>query len=142
MIVPDINLLIFAHNPAAPQHDKARTWWEACLNGTTPVGLPWVTISGYLRLMTHPRVLVRPLDAATAVAHVEEWLAQPPVRLLHPGTRFAGLFFDYLKQLGTAGNLTTDIQLAALTVEHQAELHSCDTDFHRFPGLRWTNPLQ
>ena len=141
MIIPDINLLIYAHNDQALEHERARAWWEAALNGTVAVGLPWISISGFIRLMTHPRVLAQPLDVHQAIFHVRSWLAQPPVRILHPGSRFEGLFLDYLVHLGAGGNLTTDAQLAALAVEHQAELHSSDFDFSRFPGLRWTNPL-
>jgi uncharacterized protein len=142
MIIPDVNLLIHAYNDQAPPHLPAREWWEQLLNGQTPVGLPWITISGFIRLMTHPRILVTPLDVPSTLGHVRSWLAQPPVRVLHPGSRFEQLFLDYLARLGTAGNLTTDAQLAALAVEHQAELHSTDSDFARFDGLRWLNPLE
>ncbi len=141
MIVPDINLLIYAHNDQAPQHQRARAWWEGALNGDRIVGLPRISISGFIRLMTHPRVLNRPLGVDETIAFVRSWLAQPPVRILDPGSQFERLFLGYLAGLGSAGNLTTDAQLAALAVEHQAELHSCDTDFARFPGLRWVNPL-
>jgi toxin-antitoxin system PIN domain toxin len=141
MIIPDINLLIYAHNDQAPQHGKAKAWWEGLLNGRTPVGLPWISISGFIRLMTHPRVLSHPLDVGQTVGHVRSWLAQEPVRILHPGARFEQLFLNYLTELGAAGNLTTDAQLAALAVEHQGELHSADSDFLRFAGLRWINPL-
>ena len=141
MIIPDINLLIYAHNKQAPQHEKAKVWWEGLLNGRIPVGLPWICISGFIRLMTHPRVLLHPLDVEQTVGHVRSWLAREPVRILHPGARFEALFLDYLMLLGAAGNLTTDAQLAALAVEHQGELHSADFDFRRFAGLRWINPL-
>lgn len=142
MIIPDVNLLIYAYSDQTPQHVPARQWWEDLLNGQTPVGLPWITISGFIRLMTHPRILVTPLDIPSTLGHVRAWLAQPPVRVVHPGSRFEQLFLDYLARLGTAGNLTTDAQLAALAVEHQAELHSTDNDFARFDGLRWVNPLK
>lgn len=142
MIIPDVNLLIYAHNDQAPHHSKAKEWWEGLLNGKTPVGLPWITIGGFIRLMTHPRILATPLDVASTIGHVRTWLAQAPVRIVQPGSRFEPLFLDYLARLGTAGNLTTDAQLAALAVEHQAELHSTDTDFARFDGLRWLNPLK
>lgn len=142
MIVPDINLLIYAHNRKAAEHAAARAWWESCLNGNTPVGLSWIAIGGFLRLMTHPRVLVHPMSVSDAVGHVREWTLQPPVRMVQPGARFSELFYASLLLLGAGGNLTTDAQLAALAMEHQAELHSCDTDFSRFPGLRWRNPLE
>lgn len=141
MIVPDINLLVYAHNDGAPRHSDAKAWWENLLNGTVPVGLPWITISGFIRLTTHPRVLAAPMEVGQSIAFVRDWLAQPPVRILQPGLRFERIFLGYLIELGTAGNLTTDAQLAALAVEHQAELQSNDSDFTRFPGLRWSNPL-
>lgn len=112
------------------------------LNGQVPVGLTWVVISGFIRLMTNPRVMEKPMSAKQATSCVREWLDAAPVRILHPGDRFAELFFGYLESVGVAGNLTSDAQLAAITVEHQAELHSADTDFHRFSGLRWRNPLR
>jgi hypothetical protein len=141
MIIPDINLLVYAYNDQAPLHCEARVWWEECMNGKTPIGLPWVVASGFLRLTTHPKILQQPLPVRTAADHVRAWLDQPPVRILQPGARFAELFFAFLEELGSGGNLTTDAQIAALTVENQAVLHSNDADYFRFSGLRWTNPL-
>ncbi len=142
MIIPDINLLLYAHNRATPHHEAAREWWEGLLNGDDTVGLPWLVCGGFIRLATHPRVLERPMPVATAVGHVRRWLEQPIVMIPEPGNRFPGIFLGYLERLGTAGNLTTDAHLAALVVEHQAELHSNDGDFARFIGLRWSNPLR
>jgi toxin-antitoxin system PIN domain toxin len=142
VIIPDINLLIYAHNSRDPNHKPAKAWWEETLNGNTPVGLPWVTSSGFIRIMTNRRILTEPLSPDRAVDLVRSWLDQPTVIILQPGPKFAGLFLGYLEKLGTAGNLTTDAQLAALAVESQAELHSNDTDFTRFEGLRWRNPLK
>ena len=140
MIVPDVNLLIHAYNSESRVHPAARAWWERLLNGTQPVGLSWVTVLGFIRLTTHRQILANPLTASTAGAHVRAWLAQPCVAVLHPGNRHADVLFGLLEHLGSAGNLTTDAHLAALCIEHQAELHSTDADFARFPGLRWTNP--
>jgi toxin-antitoxin system PIN domain toxin len=142
MTVPDINLLVHAYNTESRVHAAARAWWEALLNGTRPVGLPWVTLLGFIRVATHQRVLARPLPAAAACARVRAWLGRPYVSILHPGDRHAEIVFGLLERLGTAGNLTTDAHLAALCIEHQAELHSTDADFSRFPGLRWTNPVR
>jgi len=142
MIVPDINLLIYAYNDQALQHTAAKAWWEDLLNGKTPVGLSWLAISGFLRLMTHPRVLAQPLPVVEVTTMVRSWLVQAPVRMLQPGSKFQEIFLRQLEQVGTAGNLTTGAQLAALAIEHQAELHSNDADFSRFTGLRWVNPLR
>ena len=142
MIIPDINLLVYAYNKQALRHEPAKAWWEATLSGNTPVGLPWVTSSGFIRIMTHRRILEKPISSEDAVDLVRSWLNQPAVVVLEPGPKFTGLFLGYLEKLGTAGDLTTDAQLAALAVENQAELHSNDTDFSRFDGLRWRNPLK
>ncbi|MDA0292773.1 MAG: type II toxin-antitoxin system VapC family toxin [Verrucomicrobia bacterium] len=142
MIIPDVNLLIYAHNRRDPHHEPAKIWWEDALSGNTPVGLPWVGSSGFIRIMTNRRVMTEPLANDRTIALVQSWLDQPNVIILEPGPKFTGLYFGYLGKLGTAGNLTTDAQLAALAVENQAELHSNDTDFTRFDGLRWRNPLK
>lgn len=141
MIVPDVNLLIHAHNSESPVHGAARQWWEELLNGTRPVGLPWVAILGFIRIATHRQILDRPMMVGDACSRVRVWLARPYVAVLDPGARHAEILFGLLEALGTAGNLTTDAHLAALAIEHQAELNSTDTDFARFPGLRWRNPV-
>jgi toxin-antitoxin system PIN domain toxin len=141
VIVPDVNLLIHAHNSDSPLHAAARAWWEELLSSTRPVGLAWVAVLGFVRIATHRQVLERPLPVAVACAAARSWLAQPYVSVLHPGERHAEILFGLLEALGTAGNLTTDAHLAALAIEHQAQLQSTDRDFGRFPGLRWENPL-
>lgn len=141
MILPDITLLLHAYNTDSPVHPAARAWWEGLLNSTQPVGLSWAAMLGFLRISTHRQVLASPLPVATACGHARAWLARPYVTLVDPGTRHAEILFGFLESLGTAGNLTTDAHLAALAIEHQAELHSTDADFARFPGLRWSNPL-
>lgn len=141
MILPDINLLIHAYNSDSPVHSAARAWWEGLLNGTRPVALSWTTMLGFLRISTHRHVLANPLPVATACGHVRAWLAQPYAMILEPSPKHAEILFGLLEGLGTAGNLTTDAHLAALAIDHQAELHSTDADFARFPGLKWRNPL-
>jgi toxin-antitoxin system PIN domain toxin len=141
VILPDVNLLVHAYNRDSKLHASARGWWEGLLNGTRPVGLAWVAVLGFIRIATHRQILGNPMPVAQACAHARAWLAQPYVGILDPGDRHAEVLFGLLESLGTAGNLTTDAHLAALAVEHQAELHSTDADFARFPGLRWKNPL-
>jgi len=141
MILPDITLLVYAYNEDDPHHAGARRWWEGLMNGSVPVGLSWLAMAGFVRIMTHPRVLREPMQVRQATRHVRSWLEQPLVVVLFPGQRHAGLVLRYLDELGSGGNLTTDAQLAALAVEHQAELHSCDRDFSRFAGLRWRDPI-
>jgi toxin-antitoxin system PIN domain toxin len=141
VILPDINLLLHAYNTRSPVNAAARAWWEDLLNGTRPVGLAWAGILGFVRLTTQRQVVANPLPVTVACGHVRAWVAQPYVVILDPGARHAEILFGLLESLGTAGNLTTDAHLAALAIEHQAELHSTDADFARFPGLRWRNPI-
>lgn len=141
MILPDLNLVVYAYNRDAPHHAAARAWWEELLNNTQPVAVPWVVVLGFVRLMTHRAVLIAPLSPADAIAIVREWFAQPNVERLDPGPQHIDVLDRLLAAVGTAGNLTTDAHLAALAIEHQCELHSNDNDFTRFPGLRWRNPL-
>jgi toxin-antitoxin system PIN domain toxin len=141
VILPDLNLVVYAHNADAPDHAASRAWWETLLNGTEPVAIPWAVALGFVRLMTHRAVLGTPMRPPTAVAHVRSWFAQPLVETLDPGPRHLDILARLLAAAGTAGNLTTDAHLAALAIEHQCELHSNDTDFARFPGLRWRDPL-
>lgn len=141
MIIPDINLLIYAYNQAAPQHEKARVFWESLLSTGVPVGVPWVVILGFIRLTTHPRVLTEPLTPREALDRVEAWLDRPSVRILEPGPRHVVILRSLFEATGVGASLTTDTHLAALAMEHQAELCSNDADFSRFPGLRWRNPL-
>jgi hypothetical protein len=141
VIVPDVNLLVHAYNSESPVHDAARAWWEKLLNGSRPVGLAWVVVLGFIRITTHRQVLARPLPVSDACDRARVWLGRPCVTILHPGERHAGVLFGLLERLGSGANLTTDAHLAALAIEYQAELHSTDADFHRFAGLRWTNPL-
>lgn len=142
MIIPDVNLLIYAHNTEAPHHADAKTWWEGLLNQGGTVGVPWAVAFGFIRLVTHPRVLESPLPPDRAVRIVRGWLDQPGVDILDPGHRHLGIAQALFELTGVAANLTTDTHLAALAIEHQCELHSNDSDFGRFSGLRWVNPLK
>ncbi len=141
MIVVDVNLLLYAVVTGFPQHSVARAWWEATLNGPVAVGLTAPAVFGFLRLSTNPRVLTSPLPMETALAHVQNWLDRPRVRFLPTSRPHLEIAFDLLRGVGTAGNLTTDVQLAAHAITERAEMHSNDADFARFPDVRWVNPL-
>lgn len=142
MILPDLNLLIYAHDSQSARHHEARAWWEETLNSQRPVGLAWVTILGFLRLTTHARLVSNPMTPAESIRRVRGWLAVPSVRIVTPGARHGEILFRLVESVGVAGNLTTDAHLAALAMEYQAEVASTDTDFGRFAGLRWRNPLR
>ena len=141
MILPDVNLLVYAYNSDAPDHARARSWWEDCLSGTATVGLAWTVMLGFVRVMTSRRILTDPMLPAEAFGHVRSWLEQPQAQIVHPGGRHLELVEQLITSAGAAGELMTDAHLAALAIELGAELHSNDADFARFPGLRWHNPL-
>ena len=103
VILPDVNLLVHAYNVESPRHAAARAWWERALNSTSPVGVTWVALLGFIRLTTNRQVLLHPLTPAAACAHVRAWLAQPYVGIVHPGDRHAELLFGLLEAVGTAG---------------------------------------
>ena len=141
MIIPDVNLLLYAEIDAYPQHRQARRWWEALLSSDRAVGLAPVSLFGFLRLSTNRRVFSDPLPMDDAIARVNAWLEQPSASFLVPGPRHLETALRLLRQVGTAANLTTDVQLAAHAIEYGGEVHSNDSDFARFEGLRWLNPL-
>ena len=141
MIVPDINLLVYAYNTDAPHHVPARNWWRDIMSGQQTVGIPWVVSLGFLRLMTNNRVLARPLTATEALARIRSWMECPHVQVLQPGLRHLDILESFAEQQLISSPLATDAHLAALAIEFQAELHSNDNDFDRFPGLRRRNPL-
>jgi toxin-antitoxin system PIN domain toxin len=99
-------------------------------------------VFGFVRIVTNPRILAEPLSVSDAIAYVNGWFEQPCVQIVEPLDGHWGLAASLLEQAGTAGNLTTDAHLAALAIQHGCELCSTDTDFGRFPGLRWRNPLR
>lgn len=140
MLIPDVNLLVYAYNEDAPFHTAAKAWWETRLSEAEPVGLAWVAMLGFVRIMSNRRVLARPMPPDEAVGHCRAWLAVPNVSIVLPGPRHLDILGSLLA--GPVGsNLVTDAHLAALAIEHQAELQSNDVDFGRFSGLRWRNPV-
>lgn len=141
MKLVDANVLLYATDRQAARHDAARSWLAAQLSGTDTFAFAWSVLLAFLRLSTSPRIFAHPLSVERAFDVVDAWLRQPCAVILHPGERHAALVRQLLRPFGTAGNLVSDAHLAALAIEHGAELDSCDTDFSRFAGLRWVNPL-
>ena len=141
MIVPDVNMLLYAEISGFAEHAKARRWWEHLLSGDREVALGAPTLFGFIRLASSARVFDRPLAVGDALDRVEDWLSRPHVRFALPGPRHLEIAFGLLRELGAASGLTTDVQLAALAIEYQGEVHSNDTDFGRFRRLRWIDPL-
>jgi toxin-antitoxin system PIN domain toxin len=141
MKILDANLLLYAVNKDAALHSPAKRWLEMTLSGDETVGFSWNVILAVLRLTTRPGVFQKPLSIEQAFDLIAGWVDHPRALLVHPGPRHFAVFRSLITPLGTGGNLTSDAHLAALAVEHNAELCSCDNDFARFPGLDWRNPL-
>ena len=140
MILPDVNVLVHAHNSDSKVHAAAKHWWDGCLSGSQGVGLAWAAMLGFVRITTNRKVVARPMDVGDVFARIHGWLSLSHVHIAEPSR----LHFDRLRaemeRLGTAGNLTTDAHLAVLAIERGYVLYSTDTDFARFKGLRWINP--
>lgn len=142
MLIPDINLLIYAYNETASKHKEAKKWWESSITQGELIAIPWVVINGFIRLTTHPRVFESPLKPKKSFSTIESWFNFPNVQTINPGHDHLSIIKQLLIREGVGGNLVTDAHLAAIAIEHQCELHSNDSDFGRFPGLRWVNPIK
>ena len=138
----DVNLLLYAIDEDSPRHEPARLWVETMFGGTETVALPWAVVLAFVRLTTKPQVMTQPFAVDEALDVVDGWLSRPNVVVVHPTDRHSDILRELLVPLGTGGNLTTDAHLAALSIEHGADLYSSDADFSRFPGVRWQDPLR
>jgi toxin-antitoxin system PIN domain toxin len=141
MILIDANILLYAYNAKAEQHERSRAWLEAVLSGPDLVRFTWLTLWAFLRIATSPRVFDRPLSAAEAQVAVSSWLTQPVADIVEPGERHWEILGRLLDDGQTVGPLVMDAVLAAIALEHGATLFTTDRDFSRFDGLEWINPL-
>ncbi len=141
MIVPDANILIYAHDEKSLYHPAANDWWTKVLSGREPIGIPWVVVLAFTRLMTHPQICENPLSIEQAKAITMGWMECPQVRLITVGEGSLGRFYDLLEEAGTGGNLSTDALIALHALEHSATVYSNDRDFDRFSGVRRVNPI-
>jgi hypothetical protein len=142
VIVVDVNLLLYAYNPSAEQHKKARAWLEDVLSGHEPMALSWIVILAFLRLTTNRRVFPRPLLTREAVLIISKWLERSQSVVLDPGEHHWKILQQTISAGKAAGPLLTDAHLAALAIEHGATLYTTDRDFARFPKLKFTNPIE
>jgi len=141
VILVDANILLYAEDSLQPRHQQARAWWDGQLSGSGVVCLCWTVLSAFIRIGTNPRVFEHPLSLEQALARVQSWLDQPCTRVVRPTERHWTVFKQVLTDGQAVANLVTDAHLAALAIEHGCELASTDSDFARFPKLKWRNPL-
>lgn len=141
MIIIDSNILLYAANLAASEHERASAWLEQALVAER-IGLPWVSLWSFLRIATNARLFPRPIPAREAFKEVRAWLELPSVTVVQPGPHHAEILEKLVTESQAAGPLVSDAVLAALAMEYGAVLASTDNDFRRFPTLRWINPLE
>ncbi len=141
MIIVDANLLLYAYNTSAAEHQQARNWLEESLSRPELFGLSWQSITAFVRIGTNPRAFSRPLTIREATAEVSAWIERPMVRIVSPGQRHWEIFRRLLIGGQVRGPLVMDAHLAALAMEHGAVLYTTDRDFARFPGLKVLNPI-
>ena len=141
MIVPDLNLLLYAVHKESPLHARAAKWFKGLLGGDETVALPWVVTLGFIRLTTNARIFPAPLSIDASLEIVNGWQRHRNVSTLDPGENHWEILRALLVEAGAGANLTTDAHLAALCIERGATLHTADADFGRFSGLRWVNPI-
>jgi toxin-antitoxin system PIN domain toxin len=141
VILPDTNLLLYAYNSKSPFHGGSAAWWSKSLSGPNPVILCPIVIFGFVRIATSARAFPHPLTIQKASSHVLRWLDQPVVQLVEMDSRDIEQALSLLIEAGTGGNLTTDAQIAAMSLRLGAVVHTVDADYARFPRVRWFNPL-
>lgn len=137
----DANLLLYAVDAETPRHERAREWLVSALNGAERVGLPWPSLTAFVRISTSPRATRRPLTGPEAWRYVEEWLAADRSWIPLPSDRHAEVLGSLVRRYDLRANLIPDAQVAALAIEHGLVVFSTDTDFARFKELRWVDPL-
>jgi uncharacterized protein len=141
-VIVDANILLYAVDGSSPFHEPSREWLEAALNGPSRIGLPWTTLTAFLRISTHPRASRQPLTPGQAWEFIAEWLEAEPAWIPAPTARHAEVLQRLIVGGDLRGNLIMDAHVAALAIEHGVGVCSADSDFARFPDVRWVNPTR
>jgi toxin-antitoxin system PIN domain toxin len=141
VLLPDVNVLIFAHLTGAPRHDEYRDWWESVTNGRDEFGMSWSVLTAFVRVITNPRIAARPVTADDAVSLAERILARQRCVIVSPGARYWEIFSRLCRDVDARGSLVADVAHAALAMEAGCEWMTADAEYARFPGLRWRHPL-
>jgi hypothetical protein len=142
VILPDVNVLVYAHRQDASDHVSYRRWLEKVVRSEAAFGLSDLVLSSFIRVVTHPAIFTHPTDIGTAMYSAERLRDQPNSVMIEPGPRHWGIFSKLCKKVGAKGSLVPDAYLAALAIESGSEWITTDRDFSRFPSLRWRHPLQ
>jgi uncharacterized protein len=138
----DVNVLVYAHRPESPHHERHRAWLDQARSDPEPLGLPDASATGFIRVVTHPKVFREPTPLAVALQFIEALRSSPATAPLQPGDRHWGIFTDLCRHVGATGNVVPDAYLAAFAVENGATFVTADRGFTRFPGLKVGHPLE
>jgi len=141
MLLVDVSVLVYAYREDAPNHSAYRRWLERCLVSDAAYGTADLVLSGFLRVVTHPRIFNPPSPLDSALRFAGELRNQPNCIQVAPGPRHWEIFARLCRSAGVRGNLVPDAYLAALAIESGGEWITTDRDYSRFPGLRWRHPL-
>ncbi len=141
MIIPDLNILVYAFNSDAPYHREASSWWESVVNAGELIGIPWVVYLGFLRLLSGRQVVQKPYPIDELLAITRDWFCYPNIRLLYSSSKTQELLEMLMSKYHLPGSLVTDAAITAAVMEHRGTLYSNDTDFKRFTEIRVRSPL-
>jgi toxin-antitoxin system PIN domain toxin len=141
MKIVDVNVLVYIASLESPHHKTLHQWWETAMNGDETIGLCWHTLVGFIRVMTHPRIVAKPVPLKDCLDRVDQWIEHRATQLIYEAKDHWLAYKNVLLESKVIGKLSTDAHLAALAISRGATLVSCDTDFARFRHLRWENPL-
>jgi toxin-antitoxin system PIN domain toxin len=141
LILVDANILLYAEDASSPNHEAARTWWDKQLSGTDKVHLSWPVLTAFIRIGTNRRIFRNPLTINEATERVQSWLDQPCTDIVSPTEKHWSIFRGFLEKGQATADLVADAHLATLAVEYGCILYSTDSDFSRFPRLKWRNPF-
>jgi len=143
MYLPDVNVLIYAHRAdSCDDHEAYARWLITLATGFEPFALSSLGLSGVVRIVTNQRIFRRPSTLDEVFAFINELVARPNARVIHPGPQHLEIFEDLCRKSGATAKLAADAQHAAVAIEHGCTLITTDSDFDRFPGLRWRHPLR
>ena len=141
MILPDVNVLIYAYREDSVEHSRYKEWLDNLLKGDGAYGISELVLSSFLRVVTHPKIFRTPTPLEKALMFIEELKNQPHCIPVSPGQRHWEIFQKFCRQAHVKGNLVADAYLAALAMESGCQWITTDRDFSRFPGLHWRHPL-
>jgi len=141
VIVPDANLLLYAHDSSSSFHHAAADWWSDCLGGDETVGLLPVVAFAFVRVSTSRAAFSDPFTLAEAAGEVRRWLGRAVVQVVGAEAPDLDQALSLTEGAGAGGGVATDALIAAIAIRHRARVHTADADFARFPRVRWYNPI-